>query len=146
MTWATMRPMFGALVAKREVSRTMSRRGSTDEKLLIRLLAPPELEDGVESLEYWRRRSRQLPWYRIRARREAVRMTVGWEQRVAAALVSHHPASFDSRLSAGVLVARTRLARWTRRAGIVVVAAVTSVVVLVAIPAVAALVYLLHAL
>ena len=73
-------------------------------------------------------------------------MTVGWEQRVAAAIVFHHRAPFDSRLSAGVLVARTRLTRWTRRAGIVVVATVTSVVVLMAIPAVAALVYLLHAL
>ena len=124
----------------------MTRRGSTDEKLLGRLLAPPELEDGVESLEYWSRRSRQLPWYRIRARREAGWMTVRWEQRVAVALVSHHPASFDSRLSAGVLVARTRLTRWTRRVGIVVGATVTSVAVLVAIPAVAALVYLLHAL
>jgi len=124
----------------------MSRLGSTDEELLGRLLAPPDLEDGVESLEYWCRRSRRLPWYRIRARREAVRMTVGWEQRVAAAIVSHHRAPFDSRLSAGVLVARTRLTRWTRRAGIVVVATVTSVVVLMAIPAVAALVFLLHAL
>ena len=48
----------------------MSRLASTDEELLGRLLAPPDLKDGVESLEYWRRRSRQLPWYRIRARRE----------------------------------------------------------------------------
>ena len=54
----------------------MSRWGSTDEQLLGRLLAPPELHDGVESLDYWSRRSRGLPWYRIRARREAVRMTV----------------------------------------------------------------------
>jgi hypothetical protein len=124
----------------------MTRPGSTDEKLLGRLLAPPQLEDGVESLEYWSRRSRQLPWYRIRARREAGRMTVCWEQRVAAALVSRDRAPFESRLSAGVLVARTRLTRWTRRVGLVVVATVTSVVVLVTIPAVAALVYLLQAL
>ena len=124
----------------------MSGRGPTDKQLLGRLLAPPDLEDRVESLEYWHRRSRQLPWYRIRARREAARMTVRWEQRTAAALVSQHHAPIDSRLSAGVLVARTRLTRWARRVGIVVVATVTSVVVLVAIPAVAALVYLLHAL
>ena len=124
----------------------MSRRKSTDEQLLGRLLAPSDLEDGVEALEYWRRRSRQLPWHRIRARREAVRMTVRWEQRVAAALVSQHAAPLDSRLSAGVLVARTRLTRWTRRVGVAVALAVMSVLVLVAIPAVAALVYLLHAL
>jgi hypothetical protein len=124
----------------------MTRPGSTDEQLLGRLLAPPGLQDGVESLDYWSRRSRQLPWYRVRARREAVRMTVLWGQRVAAGLVSRDRAPFDSRLSAGMLVARTRLARWTRRVGIVVVATVTSVVVLVAIPAVAALVYVLQAL
>lgn len=124
----------------------MNGRGSTDKQLLGRLLAPPYLEDGVESLEYWRRRSRQLPWYRIRARREAVRMTVRWEQRVAAALFSRHRAPIESRLAAGVLIAQTRLTRWTRRVGIVVVATVTAVVMLVAIPAVAALVYLLHGL
>jgi len=123
----------------------MSARGSTDKQLLGRLLAPPDLHDGVESLEYWRRRSRRLPCYRIRARREAVRMTIRWEQRIAAALVSQHHAPIDSRLSAGVLVARTRLTRWTRRVKIVAVATVASVLVLVAIPAVAALVYLLHA-
>lgn len=124
----------------------MKQRRSTDEQLLARLLAPPDLRDGVDSLEFWRGRSRQLPWYRIHARREAVRMTVRWEQRVAAALVSQHRAPIDYRLSAGVLVARTRLMRWTRRVGIVVVATVTSVVALMAIPTVAALVYLLHAL
>jgi hypothetical protein len=117
----------------------------TDEQLLRQLLAPPDLDDGVQSLDYWRRRSRQLPCYRIRARREAVRMTARWEQRVGAALVSQHRAPLEARLSAGVLLARTRLARWTRRARIAVLAAVTTVLVL-AVPAVAALVYLLHAL
>ena len=124
----------------------MRRWGSSDEQLLRRLQAPPDLGDGVQALEYWRRRSRQLPWYRVRARREAVRMTVRWEQRVGAALVSTHRATLEDRLAAGVLVARTRLARWTRRAGFAVVAMVTTAVVLVAIPAVAVLVLLLHAL
>ena len=123
----------------------MSRWGSTDEQLLGRLLAPPDLDDGVESLDYWRRRSKQLPWYRIYARREAVRMTVRWEQRVGKALVSQHRASLEGRLSAGVLLAQTRLARWTRRARIAVLASVTTVIVLVAVPTSAALVYLLHA-
>ncbi len=124
----------------------MSRRESTDEQLLRQLHAPPDLDDAIQSLEYWRRRSRELPWYRIRARREAVRMTVRWEQRVGAAVVSQRRAPLEARLAAGVLVARTRLTRWTRRAGIAVVATVTTVLVLVAVPTMAALVYLLHAL
>ena len=73
-------------------------------------------------------------------------MTARWEKRVGAALFSQHPAPLEARLSAGVLLARTRLARWTRRAEIAALAAVTTVVVLVAVPAVAGLVYLLHAL
>jgi hypothetical protein len=124
----------------------MSRLGSTDEQLLGRLLAPPDLGDGVESLDYWSRRSRRLPWYRLRARREAVRMTIRWERRVGAALVWQHRVPVEARVFAGALVARTRLARWTRRVGIVALAVVTSVVVLVTIPAVAALVYLLNVL
>ena len=124
----------------------MSRWGSTDEQLLGRLLAPPALDDGVESLDYWSRRSRRLPWYRIRARREAVRMTVLWERRVGAALVSHHRASLEARVVAGALVARTRMARWTRRAGIAVVATVMAVVVLGTVSIAAVLVPLLNAL
>ena len=124
----------------------MSWWGSTDEQLLGRLLAPPDLNDGVESLDFWSRRSRRLPWYRLRARREAVRMTVRWEQRVRAALLAQHRVPLEGRVLAAALVARTRLARWTRRLGIVALAAVTAVVVLVSIPAVAALVYLLNVL
>jgi hypothetical protein len=124
----------------------MNRWGSIDEQLLGRLLAPPDLHDGVESLAFWSRRSRQLPWYRLRARREAVRMTVRWEQRVGAALVAQHRVPFEARISAGALLARTRLARWTRRVGIVALAGVTAVVVLVTIPGVAALIYLLNLL
>jgi len=124
----------------------MSRLPSTDEQLLGRLLAPPALDDGVETLDFWSRRSRRLPWYRLRARREAVLMTVRWEQRVRAALLAQHRVPLEGRVLAAALVARTRLARWTRRLGIVALAAVTAVVVLVAIPAVAALVYLLNVL
>jgi hypothetical protein len=134
------------MVTRRKTFGTMSRLESADEQLLRQLHAPPDLDDGVQALEYWRRRARQLPWYRVRARREAVRMTVRWEQRVDAALVWQHRAPLEARLAAGVLVARTRLSRWTRRAGIAVLATVTTVVVIVAVPVVAALVYLLHAL
>jgi hypothetical protein len=124
----------------------MSRWGSTDEQLLGRLLAPPDLDDGVESLDYWSWRSSRLAWYRIRAHREAVRMTARWQERVGAALVSQHRVPLEARVVAGALVARTRLARWTRRAGIAVLAAVTAVVVLVTVPVVVALVDLLNAL
>jgi hypothetical protein len=124
----------------------MRRRASTDEQLLRRLLAPPDLDDGVESLDYWHRRSRDLSWWRIRARREAVRMTIRWEQRVGAAIVSQHWTRVDSRTSAAVLVARTRLARWTRRAGTAILAAVATVVVVASVQVAGALAYLLHAL
>ena len=124
----------------------MGRRDATDEQLVGRLLAPPDLDDGVESLDYGRRRYQQLPWYRLRARREATRMMVRWEQRVGAAIVSQRREPLEARVSAGVLVARTRLSRWTRRAGIAVLAAVTTVMVLLAALTVAAGMLLLHAL
>jgi len=124
----------------------MGRRDATDEQLVGRLLAPPDLDDGVESLDYWRRRYQQLPWYRLRARREATRMMVRWEQRVGAAIVSQRREPLEARVSAGVLLARTGLSRWTRRAAIAVLAAVTTVIVLLAALTVAAGMLLLHAL
>ncbi len=119
---------------------------STDEKLLQRLLAAPDLDDGIQSLGYWRDRSRHLPWYRVSARREAARMTVRWEHRVGAALVAQRGAPVTIRLSAGLLLARTRLGRWTRRARIALLATVTVAGALVAVPLAAALVLLLHTL
>jgi Dodecin len=115
---------------------------STDHQLVARLKAPPDLSDGVESLGYWRERRRRLPWYRIGARREAARMTVRWEHRVRAALLTQPGASFALRLSAGMLVARTGLRRWARRAGLALTAAVA--VAVVAAPAVAALALLVR--
>ena len=124
----------------------MSSQALTDEQLLRRLLAPPDLDDGVESLGYWSRRSRRLPWYRIYARREAARMTVRWERRVGAALRFQHRVPLEARFFASALVARTRLARWARRAGITVLAAVTVVVALGTLSTLAALVAVLGAL
>jgi hypothetical protein len=124
----------------------MSQQVSIDEQLLGRLLAPPDLDDGVESLDYWHRRCRNLSWWRIRARREAVRMTIRWEQRVGAALVAQHWTPLVVRTSAAGLVARTRLARWTRRAGIAMLAMVMTVVVFAAVQVAAALAYVLHVL
>jgi len=71
-------------------------------------------------------------------------MTIRWEQRVGAALVSQQWTPLEARTSAAVLVARTRLARWTRRAGITVLAMVMTVVAFAAVQVAAALLYLLH--
>lgn len=106
--------------------RTGSR--SHDDQLVRRLLAPPDLEDGVQSLEYWGGRSRRLPWYRLSARREAARMTARWEQRVRAALIAQRGVPAAIRLSAGLVVAQTRLGRWTRRARLVALTTVAVVV------------------
>ena len=73
-------------------------------------------------------------------------MTIRWEQRVGAALVSQRWTPLELRSSAAVLVARTRLARWTRRAGIAVLAMVMTLVVFAAVQVAAALEYLLHVL
>ena len=73
-------------------------------------------------------------------------MTIRWEQRVGAALVSQRWTPLELRSSAAVLVARTRLARWTRRAGIAVLAMLMTVVVFAAVQVAAALQYLLHVL
>jgi len=71
-------------------------------------------------------------------------MTILWEQRVGAALVSQSWTPLELRSSAAVLVARTRLSRWTRRAGIAVLAVLMTVVVVAAVQIAAALEYLLH--
>ena len=70
-------------------------------------------------------------------------MTVGWEHRVGAALFAQQRVPIEDRFSAGVLVVRTRLARWTRRARIAALATVTTVVVLVTVSVAALLMYLL---
>jgi hypothetical protein len=85
-----------------------------------------------------------LSWYRIRARREAARMTVRWEQRVRGALISQSGVPIASRVSAGLLVARTRVRRWSRRAVIVVTA--LGGLTLMATPVIAAAVILIRVL
>ena len=120
--------------------------GPTDDHLVRRLLAPPDLDDGVESLDYWHRRGRRLPWYRFAARREAVRMTTLWERRVGEAALSQRHASLEARVTAGALVARTRFGRWTRRATFAVMATLTTGFVIVTVVSVALLSALQHAL
>jgi hypothetical protein len=120
----------------------LSRSSSPDEQLVRKLSAPPDLDDGIQSLDYWRQRRQRLPWYQVRARREAARMTILWEQRVSAALLAQRGAPLPVRVSAGMLVARTRLTRWGRRAGIMVVTTTVTFMVVVIVGVVA----LLHAL
>jgi hypothetical protein len=44
-----------------------------------------DLTDARESLEYWERRARGLPWLALRRRREARTMAARWRTRVAEA-------------------------------------------------------------
>ena len=96
---------------------------ASDDELLARLQAPPDLCDGVESLAYWRMRLARLPWYRRRTRREASRMILVWERRVLAALLAERGAPLWARVRAARLVAAGPLRRWVRRAGLVLAAA-----------------------
>lgn len=115
---------------------------SADDRLLAQLQAPPDLGEGVRSLAYWCDRRQRLAWYRLRARREATRMIVRWERRVRDAMLSQPGVPMAVRASAGLLVARTRLGRWSRRVVVAVTAAFT--VSVVAAPFVAALVLLIR--
>src|SRR5436190_5496789 len=56
-----------------------------DELLLEKMLAPPPLEEARTSLEFWSQRRSGLPFYRLRARREADEMIRRWRTRLAAA-------------------------------------------------------------
>ena len=57
---------------------------ATDRDLVViqEMLAPPPLEDARSSLEFWQRRRKSLPLYRVSARREAKVMAVRWQERV----------------------------------------------------------------
>jgi hypothetical protein len=122
-----------------------TRSAPVDQKLLAEALAPPDLGDGIQSLGYWRSRRRRLPWYRMHARREAERMIVRWEQRVGAALVAQRSAAPRLRISGGLLLAQSRLGRWTRRARITLTAVLVLSVAFAAATAAAALALLIHA-
>ena len=70
-------------------------------------------------------------------------MTIRWERRVRVALVSQRGVPVALRVSAGLLVARIRLRRWSRIALIGLTATVA--VALIAAPAIGTVVLLLHA-
>jgi hypothetical protein len=140
--------MVGSVNSAKSRSARMSymRRAfaTPDDRLLGRLQAPPELSEGIRSLSYWHERRRRLSWYRIRARREAMGMIVRWEQRVQDAMFSQPGAPIAVRATAGLLVARTRLWRWSRRT-VLAMTALLAVSLLTA-PFIAAVVLLIHAL
>jgi hypothetical protein len=73
---------------------------SADRDLLLieELLAPPPLEDARSSLEFWQRRHRSLPLYRLGARREAKAMAGRWQQRVIDAELIRFERTFFGRL------------------------------------------------
>src|SRR4051794_21688004 len=88
---------------------------SSDDALLERLQAPPDLREGADALEYWRGRRRRLPWYRVAARREAARMTVVWERRVRGALLRQRGSPTAVRLQAAGVARAFGPRRWGRR-------------------------------
>jgi hypothetical protein len=122
--------------------RTQSR----GERFTALLHSPHELTDALESLGYWRDRSRRLPWYRLRARREAVEMAIRWEQRAGAAAIAQRGVPAAVRLDAGLLIVRARLSRWGRRARVAAWATFAVAATIVAVPLLAALTFLIHAL
>ena len=83
-----------------------------DLLLIERMLAPPPLDDARSSHDYWRRRRRKLPLYRLIARREAKEMTIFWEERVRAA----EQAEFERTPVGRVLTALGLSGHWFRRA------------------------------
>jgi hypothetical protein len=88
-------------------------RADRDPDLLLieTMSAPPPLDDARSSLEYWQRRRRSLPLYRISARREAREMATRWQERVRAA----EQAQFESSLVGRVLTALGISSLWLRR-------------------------------
>lgn len=96
----------------------------TDEQLLARLHAPPDIRDGIESLAYWQQRRKRLSWYQLRARREASRMVARWEERVRGALVTQRGVAIETRVSAALMLGQIVLRRWGRRIGLAVTATV----------------------
>ena len=122
----------------------------TDDELLARLQAPPDLRDGVDSLAYWRQRRARLPWYRRRARREATRMALAWERRVRAAVVRQRGVPLWERFQGARLVASGPLRRWARRSGVALgattVALLATLALLALVPALLAVELLLKLL
>jgi hypothetical protein len=117
---------------------------SSDDALLARLQAPPDLREGAEALEYWRGRRQRLPWYRVAARREAAQMAVVWEKRVRAALIRQRGLPTTVRVEAARLIAGIWFRRSARR--VAVPLTLIAMTALVVAPFVLILELILHAL
>ena len=78
------------------------------------MLAPPPLEDARSSLEFWERRRRNLPLYRVSARREAKAMVGRWHQRVVDAELVRFERSFFGRVLKRVGLSRV----WVQRGSV----------------------------
>ena len=89
----------------------MRTRRDPDLLLIEEMLAPPPLEEARNSLEYWQRRRKVLPLYRLAARREARQMTVQWQKTVRAAERARFESSPVGRLLAAIGIS----GRWTER-------------------------------
>lgn len=74
-----------------------------------------DLGEGTRALTYWRQRKRSLPWWRVRARREADRMLRSWDGHLLRALVTDLSAPLPDRVQAGVALAGWRTRRWLAR-------------------------------
>lgn len=114
----------------------------SEDHIPSQVLRSSELSDGVESLGYWHSRRRALPWWEVRARREATRTAIAWEQRIGRALLTPSREPLATRLTAGAVLAQTRLGRWARRAA----AAVLATVAAAAVVTTALVVLVVHAL
>jgi hypothetical protein len=118
---------------------------------MVVVLLPVDLDDARESLAFWERRSRGLPRWALRRRREARAMAARWRVRVDQAERSLYGAGFGGTLlqllTERRLPLRTRAAgRRAARTGTRVAAGLALVTALVLVAAVELLAAVVHAL
>lgn len=96
-------------------------RAASDRDLVViqEMLAPPPLEDARSSLEFWQRRRKSLPVYRVSARREAKVMAGRWQERVIDAELVRFERTFFGRLLKRMGVSRIWVQRGSVGRGIV---------------------------
>ena len=94
---------------------------ASDRDLVViqEMLAPPPVEDARSSLEFWQRRHRSLPLYRVSARREAKVMAGRWQERVVDAELVRFERTFFGGLLKRMGVSRIWVQRGSVGRGIV---------------------------
>jgi hypothetical protein len=94
---------------------------ASDRDLVViqEMLAPPPVEDARSSLEFWQRRHRSLPLYRVSARREAKVMAGRWQERVIDAELVRFERTFFGGLLKRMGVSRIWVQRGSVGRGIV---------------------------